>query len=207
MVVLEGLGYKDNVALGGVIRRVRVDLHNAAFGIKVGDFETPQLYLAKTNTHASYDETTGELLVRERPKGQPGRGLHLPKLWLDLPWSYQGQQIGPITINARGYVELNGITTDTLEVDTWDDVMLVGVHIGNTCMARSVGGNIRATGLVAPTATEPKYAPSVELIALTGGIEVAESTGSWRLASAALSTVGVNGPQHTTNLAPRAQAA
>ena len=205
VVVLEGLDYKDNVALGGVIRCVQVDLHNAAFGIKIGDFETPQIYLAQTPTRACFDEATGSLTLRERPRGQPGRGLHLPKLWLDLPWDYGDRKMGPVAITARGYVEVNGINIDTLEIDTWGDIACLGVHLGSTCMAKSVGGSIRVTELAAPMDTDPQYGPTVELIAPTGTVEANKSSGSWRLAAAKFSLQGVEGPQHITDLAPRPQ--
>jgi hypothetical protein len=201
-VFIEGRSLTKPVALHGEIKQVRVNLHNAGFGIKTGDFDAPSLWFAHSNSYARFDPEAGVLDIAQRPHGLRGQSVDLPKLWLDLPHAYRELRMDEVDIRAQGYTEVNGLTMGDLSVETWGEVVLMGLHIGHTCLAKSIRGNVAATRLDAPETADPERWPSVQLISLSGAVSVAESTGSWRLSGLEVDVAGAAGPQFVSVVTP-----
>jgi hypothetical protein len=201
---IEGRGLTESVTLPGGIRQVRVNLHNAGFGIKTGDFPAPALWFAHSNGYARFNTEAGFLDITARTFHQCGIWKGLPRLWLDLPQSYREQRIEAVDIRARGAVEVHGLTVDEVSVETWDDVQLVGLHIGSSCLAKSIRENVHARRVDASEDCDPRY-PSVELSALAGAVAVTDSHGVWRLTGRDIDSSGATGPQQLTFMTPLGQ--
>ena len=198
---IEGRGLTSSVALEGGIKRVSVNLHNAGIGIKTGDFPFPKLWFGHANGYARFDREAGVLEVVQRQHMASGR---LPQFWLDLPRDYQKKEkpFDEIDIMARGDVEVNGLHARELTVNTWGDVALTGVHIGSSCLAKTIHGDLRAHNVTPPEGTDPGHYPSIDLIAITGIVTVTDSVGLWRLSGREVCDEGAVGPRHISYLRP-----
>ncbi|MET0779702.1 MAG: hypothetical protein ABWY71_02610 [Candidatus Saccharimonadales bacterium] len=189
------------MALEGDISRMHVNLRNAGFGVGITDASAPMLWLGCVNAFARHDPVTGFLEVTDRPPKHFEQERHPSLLWLDLPAAYLGQQLDEIDICARGFVAATRISTRKLSIETYGDVELRSIHIGQTCFAKTVRGNVLAQGLTTPVPTDadPRFAPTAELIALAGSVTVEGGAAAWRIASQEMA-IHSEGPLHTTQL-------
>jgi hypothetical protein len=207
-VFIEGRGLAESVALGGGITRVRVSLHNASFGISTGDFDAPYVWFGEANGFARYNPSTGELEMHERPTGRPGNGLSpwLPKFWLNLPRQYHERPVSEVDITARGSVEVTSVAIGELMLSTWGNVRIDDLHIGRTCLVKTVKGTVQAVHVTAPESADPERYPSADFVSLTSSVSVMDAKGGMRMTGLQVYATEVQEPAYVNVVTPISRA-
>ncbi|HEV7453974.1 MAG TPA: hypothetical protein VGO07_01820 [Candidatus Saccharimonadales bacterium] len=182
---------------------MHVNLRNAGFGVGITDASAPMLWFGCANAYARHDLQTGVLEITDRLPKHFEQERHPSLLWLDLPVAYLERTLDEVDICARGFAAATRITARTLSIETYGDVELRGVYIGQTCFAKTVRGNVLAQNLVAPVGVDAdaRYAPTAELISLSGSATVEGGAAVWRIAAQEVAILGAEGPMHITRLA------
>lgn len=192
------------VQLGDNLESVSVRLRYAGFGIGLKqEIIRPQLWFDHANAFARYNAKAGTLEVVERIQALAMRAgeSHARRLvWLDLPEQYCGKTIEEIDIEAHGSVSIAAIDATRVLVNTWADIAIHGLRIGETGFFKTVQGNITVEKLVASQDGDPHYRPTAELIALTGTAFISESKASWRLYGREIVAPDPVGPVHSCTL-------